>query len=82
MRCFSYVHPSEGIFVRFVVIECRGHNYIRIHKEDCVHVREPGTSTKSSLWHGYFDTFYDAKEFARSLGERVKECTFCSPRNY
>ena len=68
--------------MKFVVIECVGHDYIRIHRADCSHAKEPGRETMSSLWHGYFDRFYDAREFARSLGERVKECTFCSPRNY
>ena len=68
--------------MKFVVIECGGHDYIRIHRADCTRAKEPGTITKTSIWHGYFDTYYDAREFARSLGERVKDCTFCSPRKY
>jgi hypothetical protein len=70
--------------VKFVVLESRGgNNYARIHMTTCSHAKEPGAETASTLCHGYFDTYLEARDFARSLGrESVRECTLCSPRNY
>ena len=72
--------------IKFVVLECKrftkNHHYARIHRASCGHAREPNHETASTLCHGYFDTYLEALDFAKSLGtERVYECDFCSPRH-
>jgi hypothetical protein len=72
------------MMAKFVVLEKWGSNsYARIHRTICSHAREPGAETASTFCHGYFDTYLEARDFARSLGrESMRECTLCSPRNY
>jgi len=72
--------------IKFVVLEVnrstRTRDYARIHRASCGHAREPNHKTASTLCHGYFDTCYEALDFAESLNvERVYECGFCSPRH-
>jgi len=72
--------------IKFVVLECnrstRTRDYARIHRASCGHAREPNHKTASTLCHGYFDTYYEALDFAKSLNvERVYDCEFCSPRH-
>ena len=72
--------------MKFVVVECnrstRTRDYARIHRASCGHAREPNHKTASTLCHGYFDTYYEALDFAKSLNvEKVYECEFCSPRH-
>ncbi len=70
--------------VKFVVLEYKGTNYyVRIHMSNCSHAKKPGYETASTLCHGYFDTYFEARDFARSMGlKNVRDCTLCSPRNY
>ena len=70
----------------FVVLECKrllkNQHYARIHRASCGHAREPNHETASTFCHGYFETYLEALEFAKSLGtERVYECDNCSPRH-
>jgi len=72
--------------MKFVVLECRrsteDRHYARIHRTGCGHAREPNHKTASTLCHGYFDRYYEALDFAKSLNvERVYECKLCSPRH-
>ena len=72
--------------MKFVVLECRrstkSRNYARIHRASCGHAREPNHKTVSTLCHGYFDRYYEAFDFAKSLNvDSVYECEFCSPRH-
>ena len=70
----------------FVVLECKvlvkNYHYARIHEASCGFAREPNHRTGSTFCHGYFDTFLEALEFAKSLGTKsVYECDNCSPRH-
>lgn len=70
----------------FVVLEClrlvKTYNYARIHRAGCGHARAPNYKTESTVCHGYFDTYYEARNFAESLRVNdVYECVFCSPRH-
>jgi len=70
----------------FVVLECmrlaKTHHYARIHRASCGHAREPNYKTVSTACHGYFNTYYEARNFAESLEVKyVYECVFCSPRH-
>ena len=72
--------------IKFVVIECnrstRTRDYARIHRASCGHAREPNHKTASTLCHGYFDRYYKALDFAKSLNlDRVYDCELCSPRH-
>ena len=77
--------------IKFVVLESKrskpirsskNRNYARIHRTSCSHAKEPNYKTASTLCHGYFDTYYEALDFAKSLNvETVYECEFCSPRH-
>ncbi len=72
--------------IKFVVFECnrlsKNRHYARIHRASCGHAREPNYKTASTLCHGYFDRYYEASDFAKSLNvETVYECKFCSPRH-
>ncbi len=72
--------------VKFVVLECQrsteDRNYARIHTTGCGHAREPNHKTASTLWHGYFDRYYEAMDFAKSLNvDKVYDCEFCHPRH-
>jgi hypothetical protein len=72
--------------MKFVVIECnrstRTRDYARIHRASCGHAREPNHKTASTLCHGYFDRYYEALDFAKSLNlDRVYNCELCSPRH-
>jgi hypothetical protein len=71
--------------MKFVVVECnrstRTRDYARIHRASCGHAREPNHKTASTLCHGYFDRYYEALDFAKSLNlDRVYDCELCSPR--
>ena len=70
----------------FVILErtrlAKTHNYARIHRASCSHARVPNYKTSSTVCHGYFDTYYEALVFAKSLdAESVYECAVCSPRH-
>ena len=72
--------------MKFVVVECnrstRTRDYARIHRASCGHAREPNHKTASTLCHGYFDRYYEALDFAKSLNlDRVYDCELCSPRH-
>jgi hypothetical protein len=72
--------------MKFVVLECRrstkNRDFARIHRASCGHAKEPNYKTASTLCHGYFDRYYEALDFAKSLNvERVHACKFCSPRH-
>ena len=77
--------------IKFVVLESKrskpirsskNRNYARIHRASCSHAKEPNYKTASTLCHGYFDRYYEAMGFAKSLNvETVYECKFCSPRH-
>ncbi len=71
--------------MKFVVLECRrstkNRDFARIHRASCGHAKEPNYKTASTLCHGYFDRYYEAFDFAKSLNvDRVYACEFCSPR--
>lgn len=71
-------HP----LMKFVVLEVRdrgAHRYVRIHRASCPHAKEPNYETANTLCHGYFDTYLEAINFARSLGKRVFDCKVCDP---
>ncbi len=58
-------------------------SYARIHRTSCGHSKKPSTETNHTACHGYFDTYYEARNFAESLGvNEIYECVFCSPRHY
>jgi len=72
--------------IKFVVLECRrsteNRHYSRIHRTGCGHAKEPNHKTASTLCHGYFDRYYEALEFAKSLNVgRVYDCEVCNPRH-
>ena len=72
--------------IKFVVFECnrlcKNRHYAKIHRSSCGHAREPNYKTASTLCHGYFDRYYEALDFPKSLNlETVYECKFCSPRH-
>ena len=72
--------------MKFIVFECERSNktmhYAKIHKASCGFAREPNHKTASTICHGYFETYYEALDFAKSLNvKRVSECEFCSPRH-
>jgi len=72
--------------ISFVVLESRrsgkNRNYARIHKASCGHARKPNYKTVSTFCHGYFDRYYEALDFAKSLNVyNVYRCEFCSPRH-
>ncbi len=72
--------------IKFVVLESRrvgmNQNFARIHKASCGHAKEPNYKTISSSCHGYFDRYYEAMEFAKSLNVyNVYTCENCSPRH-
>jgi hypothetical protein len=70
-------------FVVRQIKRTKSHSYARIHRSSCGHSRKPKTETTQTVWHGYFDTYQDAREFAESLEvNEVNECVFCSPRHY
>jgi len=69
-----------------VVLECKrfrkDQHYARIHRASCGYARKPNNKTASTFCHGYFDTYLEALDFAKSLDtERIYECEFCSPRH-
>jgi len=67
---------------KFVVLEVKdkgAHRYVRIHRTDCPHAKKPNYKTATTLSHGYFDTYLEAINFARSLGDRVFDCKVCDP---
>ena len=73
--------------MKFVIIEVgsrfiKSKHYARIHRASCGFAKEPKHETASTVWHGYFDTFFEALSFAKSLGtESIYECKFCDPRH-
>jgi hypothetical protein len=72
--------------IKFVVVECnrstRTRDYARIHRASCGYAREPNHKTASTFCHGYFDRYYEAMDFAKSLNlDRVFDCKLCSPRH-
>ena len=72
--------------VRFVVHEfnrfSKTISYIKIHRDNCGFAKTPNQETKSSFCHGYFDSFLEALNFAKSLDiETVRECHYCDPRH-
>jgi len=72
--------------IKFVVVECnrstRTRDYARIHRASCGYAREPNHKTASTFCHGYFDRYYEAMDFAKSLNlDRVFDCELCSPRH-
>ena len=71
--------------IKFVVLESKRsskkRSFARIHRASCGHAREPNYKTVSTLCHGYFDRYYEALDFAKSLNvNSVYECEACSPR--
>ncbi len=70
---------------KFVVFECNRlskNRRARIHRASCGHAKEPNYKTASSLCHGYFERYYEAMDFSKSLNlERVYDCELCSPRH-
>ena len=75
-RFTQFIHPiSRVVFLRltdkvmdFVVLECSGNtSYARIHKTSCSHAKKPNTKTKNTFYHGYFKTYYEARDFAQII---------------
>jgi len=72
--------------IKFVVLESnrliKKKHYARIHRASCGYAKEPDHKTARSFCHGYFDTYLEALNFAKSLDVReVHECKFCDPRH-
>ena len=71
--------------IKFVVLESKRsskkRSFARIHRASCGHAKKPNYKTVSTLCHGYFDRYYEALDFAKSLNlDRVYDCELCSPR--
>jgi len=60
------------------------HNYLSVHRSNCVHAREPGRKTLNTEWFGPFDDYRAASSFAEHraslTGATIKDCSFCTPR--
>ncbi len=72
--------------IKFVVFECnrlsKNRHYARIHTTGCSHAKEPNYKTASTLCHGYFERYYEALDFAKTLNvDKVYDCEFCSPKH-
>jgi len=66
-----------------VLVSMEDRSYTRIHRVIYGHSKDPGTETANTFCHSYFDTYYEARDFALSLRvKEVFECSVCSPRHY
>ncbi len=78
----SRIDDKGDLSLKFVVLEVKdngAHRYVRIHRASCCHAKEPNYKTTTTLSHGYFYTYPEAINFARSLGDRVFDCKLCDP---